>query len=158
MDPYPEENQKLPAATMPNNAPPKKRKDNEGNAIVTSDEVADVAKELGFQLGDRVEVKWTIADDDEEHSPNANVGDGAKDSTAVSVWWPATLSAKLNEYHTLTDEERNESTNCTIPSSSLQVPIYQLCYEPLEGKKPTNNLRPLSSVFPLVSDHTNISF
>ncbi len=55
MDPHPEENRKLPAAAMPNSAPPKRRKDNEGNAVVASDEVTDVAKSLGFQLGDRVE-------------------------------------------------------------------------------------------------------
>ena len=83
-------------------------------------------------------VKWTIADDEEERSPDAGADAAAVNANSVSVWWPATLRARLNEFHTLTDEERNESAYCTIPSTSVNVPIYQLCYSPLEGKKETN--------------------
>jgi len=174
MDPHPEENRKLPAATMPLNAPSKRRKDNEGSAVVPSEEVADIAAALGFKMGDCIEgefhniprlvqnnecrpgaekstiifvslnnfsiyfdvvdtaVKWNIGDEDEEHASPSEAGASPK---IVSVWWPATLKAKLNEFHTLTDEERNESANSSIPSSSLKVPIYQLYYSPLEGKK-----------------------
>ncbi len=55
MDPHPEENRKLPAATMPLNAPSKRRKDNEGSAVVPSEEVADIAAALGFKMGDCIE-------------------------------------------------------------------------------------------------------
>ena len=56
MDSHPEDNRKLPAAAMSHDdAPPKKRKDNEGNAVAASDEVFDAVAVLGFQMGERIE-------------------------------------------------------------------------------------------------------
>eukprot|EP00571_Detonula_confervacea_P017679 CAMPEP_0172313176 /NCGR_PEP_ID=MMETSP1058-20130122/19599_1 /TAXON_ID=83371 /ORGANISM="Detonula confervacea, Strain CCMP 353" /LENGTH=311 /DNA_ID=CAMNT_0013026787 /DNA_START=97 /DNA_END=1032 /DNA_ORIENTATION=+ len=148
-----EEDSKLPAATMPtttHETPSKRRKDNAGMAISASapsgEEVFDVAAQLNFQPGDRIEVKWTINDDDgseggeggnEENSAvaketNADAADGGAEKS-ITVWWAATLSGKTDDMHALTDEERSEGAqNCLYKTPSVKVPIYRLNYAPLE--------------------------
>mmetsp|Transcript_5421 Transcript_5421/g.13572 ORF Transcript_5421/g.13572 Transcript_5421/m.13572 type:complete len:300 (+) Transcript_5421:57-956(+) len=143
----PEEDSKRPAVATPHESPPKRRKGNAGMAVSASasvDEIFDVAADLRFQPGDRVEVKWTINDED-----NSEGGDEAKESEEkaksdgedkivddgkeITVWWAATLSGKTDRTHTLSDEERSEGAyDYLYKSSSVKVPIYKLNYAPLE--------------------------
>ena len=83
-------------------------------------------------------MKWNIGDDDDEQpAPEEAAGASTSSSSKIAVRWPATLSARLNEFHTLTDDERNESGNDDNSSPTVKVPIYQLYYSPLEGENVT---------------------
>ena len=133
----PEEDSKLPAVAMTHDNPSKRRKINTDRAVSTEEEVVDVAAELRFQPGDRIEVKWTINDDDDSE------GEGQHDTEAmdesekfVTVWWAATLCQMTDKMHTLTYEERQESEGAgdLHKSSGVKVPIYRLNYAPLEGE------------------------
>ena len=125
-----EEDRKLPATTMLHNSPQKRREANEEKAVTVTtsgEEIIDIATVLGIQIGDRIEVKWIVKEDESEAETSAS-------AESTSVWWPATLNEKTSAFHTLTDEERDESTNCTLPLTSVKVPIYQLNYAPLKGQ------------------------
>ncbi len=137
-----EEDCKMPAAAVApsSDAPPKRRK-------IATDEVIDVVQDLNLQPGDRVEVKWTINDDDEESNnggvekdvaAQANAGGREEDgieSQGITVWWEATLSGKTEEFHLLTEEEKSEgASDLSFGAVPCKVPIYRLNYSPLEGK------------------------
>ncbi|KAL7540231.1 hypothetical protein ACHAXR_009957 [Thalassiosira sp. AJA248-18] len=129
-----EEDSKLPAVAMPQDTPSKKRKINEGKVV--PEEVVDVAAQLQFTPGDRIEVKWTINDDDDsegeggkENAPKDETDKEDESGKSVSVWWPATLSGRTERMHTLTEEEREESD---YKSPGVKLPIYNLNYSPLE--------------------------
>lgn len=153
----PEEDSKLPAAAMPDRETPSKKRKTDadaGRAVSASasgNEIFDVAAQLNFQPGDRIEVKWTINDDEDEDGAygaeggeennsavakeaNADAADGGvKQSKSITVWWAATLSGKTDKMHALSDEEKSEGAqNCLYSRPSVKVPIYKLNYAPLE--------------------------
>mmetsp|Transcript_9502 Transcript_9502/g.20595 ORF Transcript_9502/g.20595 Transcript_9502/m.20595 type:complete len:320 (+) Transcript_9502:121-1080(+) len=105
----------------------------------TKEEVVDVAAELRFEPGDRIEVKWTINDDDDESEGDETMTKEAtniedENSKTVTVWWGATLCGKTEAMHTLSNEEKEES-EIDIDmhkSPDVKVPIYRLNYSPLE--------------------------
>ena len=111
----------------------------------SSDRIFDAAARLHFNRGDRIEVEWTISDnaneleggEDAVKAKESNVEDwNDNNGNDITIWWAATLSDKTTKLHTLTDEERSRGTHYDSPykSSSAKVPIYQLKYDPLEGK------------------------
>mmetsp|Transcript_18436 Transcript_18436/g.39613 ORF Transcript_18436/g.39613 Transcript_18436/m.39613 type:complete len:288 (+) Transcript_18436:156-1019(+) len=131
-----EEDSKLPAAATPQDNPSKRRKINTNKAL-SAMEVVDVAAELSFQPGDRIEVKWTINDDDSEEEGQENnelkgKAENGENAKCISVWWPATLCGKTDEMHTLSYEERQESEVAHDLTPDVKVPIYKLNYAPLE--------------------------
>lgn len=104
-----------------------------------------------FQKGNKLEVKWTINEDEAEGDTTAdNSGEAAATMPAaeatllpaqpkgITVWWAATLSDKTGQYHVLTDqdEEGGEgSPNISSPPKRImKLPIYTLSYEPMEGE------------------------
>lgn len=104
-----------------------------------------------FQKGNKLEVKWTINDDEAEGDTTAdNSGEAAATMPAaeatllpaqpkgITVWWAATLSDKTGQYHVLTDqdEEGGEgSPNISSPPKRImKLPIYTLSYEPMTGE------------------------
>ena len=129
---------KKPAATSPSSAssPSKRRK--------TMEEIYDVADQLGFRSGDRFEVKWTIRDEDDDHGIEGAAvcnnyaqvaGDDVDDSGGITVWWSATLIQKTDRMHTLTDEDMTEGESPQFAVPVVKVPIYELKYEPMQGKE-----------------------
>ena len=125
---------KKPAAASPSSAssPSKRRK--------TMEEIYDVADQLGFRSGDRFEVKWTIRDEDDEGAAVGNnyvqvAGDDVDDSGGITVWWSATLIQKTDRMHTLTDEDMTEGESPQFAVPVVKVPIYELKYEPMQGKE-----------------------
>ena len=84
----------------------------------SADKDLDIAYDLDILPGQRLQVKWTIRDDD----PN---------STSTSVWWSATLQARTSQTHTLTAEERDEVELEGGDDNKVTLPIYELDYDPL---------------------------
>jgi hypothetical protein len=127
---------KKPAATLPSSPSPSKRRK-------MAEEIYDVADQLGFRSGDRFEVKWTIRDEDDDHGiegaavGNNHVEDAVDDvdSGGITVWWSATLLQKTDRMHTLTDEDMIEGESPQFAVPVVKVPIYELKYDPMQGKK-----------------------
>ena len=99
------------------------------------EEIVDIVSELRFKVGDCIEVKYFINDDDNSE------GEGQKENTVnekrnvAMVWWPATLTRRTDRMHRLTEEERKEGESDNLHSSSVaKLPIYLLNYSPLEGE------------------------
>lgn len=106
-----------PQAITPN-ASSKKRK---------AAELMDIASKLNFTPGTRLQVKWTISDDDNEDTPSDAAAAGGSTNKTSMVWWTATLKQKTSETHTLTPEESDE----VDLDDRLTLPIYELDYDPL---------------------------
>lgn len=144
---------KKPAAPSPSSvsSPSKRRK--------TMEETYDVADQLGFRSGDQFEVKWIIRDEDDDYGiEGAAAGNNPEEVAAdddnaggITVWWSATLIRKTDRMHTLADMTEGESPQFAVPV--VKVPIYELKYEPMQGKD-----RPMivSSVFHLMSPRSLI--
>ena len=125
---------KMPAARTPTEPSRKRRKSADDDdlkmpAVSSSskksqsdsppeEEFVDIAASLKFGVNDRLEVKWTIGDDDQTEQT------GQK----VNVWWAASLNGKVNKFHHLSDKEQEESG---IQTSNVKVAIYELSYDPM---------------------------
>lgn len=107
---------------------PKRRK-------VAPETLLDIPPILNLQTGTRIQVKWTINDDEDEpeNKENASSPSGSSADKKISVWWTATLQSKTEDVHTLTPEEKDEVDLQAdgISPDSVQLPIYELDYDPL---------------------------
>ncbi|KAL9187022.1 hypothetical protein ACHAXT_010742 [Thalassiosira profunda] len=110
------------------------------SATSPAGEVHDVPAQLHFQPGERIEVKWTINDDEsEDGGANKDTGmDGGNapiaDDSGATVWWPATLNQRTDKVHTLTEQERQETDGANLhqtEKSRVSMPVYSLNYSPL---------------------------
>eukprot|EP00804_Cyclotella_cryptica_P018655 CCRYP_007163-RA/>CCRYP_007163-RA protein AED:0.10 eAED:-0.00 QI:0/0/0/1/1/1/2/0/240 len=92
-----------PQAVTP---PSKKRKTS------STPELLDVASSLNLPTGTRLQVKWTISDEDDSNAVaaanNEQSTTTSNDNNKISVWWTATLRNRTSETHTLTPEELDE--------------------------------------------------
>ena len=103
------------------------------------EEYVDIVSSLDFGINDRLEVKWTISDDDESGKTNEK----------INVWWTASLSGKVEgKFHHLSDKEQEESG---ILTSNVKVAIYELSYDPMPSLGyDTNSIEEVA----FLSDHT----
>ena len=93
------------------------------------DSSVDIPANLGYVAGTRLQVKWTISDEDDD----AAIGNDDKVSEegsnkAVQVWWTATLNPRTDQTHTLTPEEQEE---VDVDAHGVTLPVYELDYDPL---------------------------
>ena len=98
------------------------------------EEIVDIVSELRFKIGDCIEVKYFINDDDNSEGEGQRENTENEKRNVAIVWWPATLTRRTDRMHRLTEEERKESENNTYNSSVAKLPIYLINYSPLEGE------------------------
>lgn len=159
-----EDDRKPAAVDLP---PPKRQRHNHPA------EILDVAAQLGFKTNDRIEVQFTIYDDeadsdaaDASDKPSKN-DEASTSATSVSVkgatkvWWQATINGATGETHTINDDEKDETETANPALKSPEgkdviVPIYALNYDPMESMGfPDNSVEEVA----FISEHTllNIS-